>query len=123
MLVKSVPTSVVPRVSKQCWLTKSVLIELVLSKVGSTSLQISNVLGNLIDGLDLLCQVLGLNEVTHLSIAMAICDLVEIEQSLVHVLLQFQRRVHGLHTSSPVSLLGRLEYHRYGEQLGRLHSG
>ncbi len=42
---------------------------------------------------------------TYLGIAMVICHLVEIEQRLVHILLQRQSCLHGFHPRTPFILL------------------
>lgn len=64
-------------------LLQRLLVEHVLSQSGSDTLQVGDVVRDLLDGIDLFLQVLALYEVHHLSIAVLVRDLVQVNQGLV----------------------------------------
>jgi len=86
-----------------------VFVELVLSESRTNSLQVCDVLGDLVNGLNLFSQVVGLDEITHLSVTVRVGNLVQVEQSLVYMLLQIESRLHGFESCTPVTLLWWLD--------------
>merc|ERR1719208_674962 len=85
-----------------------VLVELVESVAVSDPLHLGDEVAELLDGLDLLLEVLALYEVGHLCVAVAVCLPVELEQALVHSPLQLKGVLHSLEGRLPLSLGGLL---------------
>merc|ERR1719242_1671299 len=66
-----------------CSVSESLLVVDVLAEALTHALELSDVVRDLLDGLHLLLQVLGLDEVTQLSILVAPSNLVQVQQTLV----------------------------------------
>lgn len=81
-------------------LVKQVLCHLVV--VGIHAGEVGDVVTQLLDGLHLLVQVVGLQEVAHMGVCMLGGQLVQVQQSLVDVLLQLQSALHGLQPAPPL---------------------
>jgi len=86
-----------------------VLVELVLSQAAAHTLEVGDVVTELLDGRDLLLEVIALDEVGHLGVLVAIGHSMEVEQRLVDALLQSQGHLHGVQTSSPLVTVGLLD--------------
>merc|ERR1719414_566418 len=86
-----------------------VLVELVESVAVPDPLHLGDQVAELLDGLDLLLEVLAFYEVCHLCVAMAVCLPVELEQALVHRPLQLQGVLHSLKSRLPLRLGGLLD--------------
>merc|ERR550532_388500 len=76
-------------------------IDQVLANTRSIALQPGEQVTQLLDILDLLSQVLGFDEVAHLRVVVLAGHPVQLQQSLVHVLLQSKRRLHSLGRRAP----------------------
>jgi len=77
----------------------------VKAKAGSSTLDLGDLVGNLLDALDLLVQVVGLKEVAEVGVIVAVSGGVEAQQGLVDGLLQLEGGFHGLQRGSPLHLL------------------
>jgi len=88
---------------------ESLLVVDVLPETLTHPLELSDVVGDLLDGLHLLLQVLRLDEVAQLSILVAASNLVQVQQTLVDRLLQLQRHLHGLQPVAPLIIAGLLD--------------
>merc|ERR1719208_797876 len=86
-----------------------VLVELVESVAVSDPLHLGNEIAELLDGLDLLLEVLALYEVGHLCVAVAVRLPVELEQALVHSPLQLKSVLNRLKSILPLRLGGLLD--------------
>merc|ERR1719242_2494859 len=81
----------------------------VLAEALTHPLELNDMVRDLLDGLHLLLQVLGLDEVTQLSILVAPSNLVQVQQTLVDRLLQLQGHLHGLQAVTPLIIAGLLD--------------
>merc|ERR1712018_164281 len=86
-----------------------VLVELVESVAVSDPLHLGDEVAELLDGLDLLLEVLAFDEVGHLCVSVAVRLPVELEQALVHRPLQLQGVLHRLKGILPLRLGGLLD--------------
>ena len=72
----------------------------------SDTLQVTDVAGELLDGLDLLVEEVPLDEVGHVEVLGLVGNLMKLEERLVDVTLQLQGSVETLNACLPVVLLG-----------------
>merc|ERR1719242_2045857 len=96
-----------------CSVSESLPVVDVLAEALTHPLELSDVVRDLLDGLHLLLQVLGLDEVTQLSILVAPSNLVQVQQTLVDRLLQLQCHLHGLQAVTPLIIAGLLDVLQY----------
>lgn len=74
----------------------------------SDALQVADVAGELLDGIDLLVEVVPLDEVGHLEVLGLISSLVQLQERLVDIALQLEGSVEALYAGLPVVLTGGL---------------
>lgn len=78
------------------------LVEKVLSQASTAAFELGDVVAQFFDRLGLLGQEVGLDEIAHLGVIVFAGRGVQIEEALVHVLLQLQGLLQGVHTGTPV---------------------
>jgi hypothetical protein len=83
-------------------LLQGLLVVHVLSQTGPHTLEVGDMVANLLDGLHLLLQVIPLQEVGHLCVVVVAGHRVEVEQRLVDALLQSQSHLHGVQACAPL---------------------
>jgi len=98
-----------PRWSQTSLVVQGFLVEHVLAETRPHTLQVGDIVRQLLDGLHLFFQVVFLQKVTQMGVIMASADLVKVKQRLVHVLLKSQRSLHGLQTAAPLISLWFLD--------------
>merc|ERR550539_2216059 len=81
-------------------LATDILVDQVESKSGTGTLQLGDPLRDLLDGVHLLVQEVGLKEIAKMSVTVG-C-LVHVEKTLVDSLLQLKGSLHGLQRSAPL---------------------
>lgn len=59
--------------------------ELTSETIPADTVELGDEVGNLLDGLDLLLEVLGLDKIAELRVVVLLCDLVKVKQALVDI--------------------------------------
>jgi len=85
---------------------KSLFIKHVFSEARSNTLKISDIIGKLLDTFHLFLQILGFDEIAHLSIAMRGSNSMELKKSLVDGLLHLKSSLHGVDPRAPIVQTG-----------------
>jgi len=75
------------------------------AKSRAGALNLGDLVGDLLDALDLLVEVVGLQEVTEVGVVVIACGGVQVEQGLVHSLFKLEGRLHGLKGCTPLHLV------------------
>jgi len=98
---------------RQTWLGGSLVLEFLVkeefSDAGADTLEAGDEVSDLLDSFHLLRQVVRLNHVTHLGVLVGVGDAVQIQEGLIHRLLQRKGSLHGLQTGAPLISLGLLD--------------
>lgn len=85
---------------------EGVLVKEILSKTRAHTTKLSDVVGELLDGLHLLGQEFRFQEVSQVSIAMLAGNGVQVKKRLVDSLFELKGGFHGLEATGPVLLDG-----------------
>lgn len=85
---------------------EGVLVEEILAKTAAHSAQVGDIVRQLLDRFHLLGEVVGLEKIGKLRVVVLRRDRVQVQQRLVHGLLELQRRLHSLQARTPVLLDG-----------------
>merc|ERR1712062_179777 len=99
----------VPECSLVAIAMEGLLVEHVFAEAGTDALEVGDVVRQLLDGFHLLSEEVALNPVCHLAIAMVLGHLVEVQQRLVHILLQAQSNLHGFQASAELITVWTLD--------------
>ena len=87
-----------------CLRLKGLLVEEILAETFAHSAQVGYIVRKLLDGLHLLSQVVGLEKIGKLRVVVLGGDCMQIQQRLVHGLLQLERRFHRFQARAPLLL-------------------
>jgi len=87
---------------------RELLVDRVLAEPWSHALELRHQIAELFDALNLLAQIVALQKVGHVRVRVAAGDAMQVEQRLVHMLLQLQCCLHGVHAATVLETLGRL---------------
>lgn len=78
------------------------LVEQVLAQSSSNSLQLGDIVAQLLDGLDLFLQEVAFNEIGQLRVTMLVSNGMQIEQGLIDSLFEVQCRLDSIQCRLPV---------------------